>query len=78
MVSLSQTTQKSHRDHPNRLHPIGLVVDTMVTHRDGIVVSSGLKLVNSLIKCCETLGAAEQVCSILSVFLYLFRDKSFY
>lgn len=45
-------------EHPGRLHPVASVVDMMVCNRDGSVVASGLKLVNSLIRFFE--GTAQQ------------------
>ena len=62
--------QQWHHDNPNHLHPIGTVVDIMVTHRDGIVISSGLKLINMLIKTCEDGPEQEELNEVLQSTLY--------
>jgi hypothetical protein len=60
-----QILNQFHKDHKNSLHPIGTVVDIMVTHRDGVVISSGLKLVNNMIRVTETCGKQDVLSEIL-------------
>lgn len=46
-------------EHPNRLHPLATIVDIMVSHRDGLFIGIGFKMVNLLIRAAEAAGPNE-------------------
>jgi hypothetical protein len=57
-------------EHTGRLHPLATIVDVMVSHRDGLFVGYGLKLINLLIRWADAAGQLDSLSAELENTLF--------